>query len=204
MRTGATGRWTNRAPGELKGPARQRAFTLVELLVVIVIIGISVAALLLRITLLRDDRDLEREARRLSALIELAAEEAALQGRDYGLRFGLHGYRFYEQDPATGAWVELAGDEILRERALPEDLRFNLKLEEREILLAESIEGDRRERDAADDDGPDPGPAPHVLLLSSGDATPFELTVSRDFDDARAELSGNFLGRVELAFEDGA
>ncbi len=204
MRTAATGRWTSSAPGEPTGPARQRAFTLVELLVVIVIIGISVAALLLRITLLRDDRDLEREARRLSALIELAAEEAALQGRDYGLRFGLHGYRFYEQDPATGAWVELAGDDILRERTLPEDLRFNLKLEEREILLTESIEGDRRQREAEDDDGPDPGPAPHVLLLSSGDATPFELTVSRDFDDARAELSGNFLGRVELAFEDGA
>lgn len=181
-------------------PVRCRGFTLIELLVVIVIIGISVAAVLPNIGLLQDDRDIEREARRLAALIELAAEEAAMQSRDYGLRFGLHGYRFYEQDPQTGAWVELAGDEILRERALPEDLRIGLRLESRDIQLFEAIEGERRQRDP--DDGPDPGPTPHVVLLSSGDTTPFELTLTRDFDDARAELTGNYLGRVEFATDE--
>jgi len=177
-----------------------RGFTLIELLVVIVILGISVAAVLPSIGLLQDDREIEREARRLAALIELAAEEAAMQSRDYGLRFGLHGYRFYEQDPQTGAWVELAADDVLRERTLAEELRFSLTLESRDIRLFESIEGDRQPRDP--DDGPDPGPTPHVLLLSSGDTTPFELTLTRDFDDARAELTGNFLGRVELATEE--
>lgn len=181
-------------------PAAARGFTLIELLVVIVILGISVAAVLPSIGFLQDDRELQREARRLAALIELAAEEAAMQSRDYGLRFGLHGYRFYEQDPQTGAWVELAGDEILRERTLAEDLRLDLTLESRDIRLFEAIEGDRQARDP--DDGPDPGPTPHVLLLSSGDTTPFELTLSRDFDDARAELAGDFLGRVELVTED--
>jgi len=177
-----------------------RGFTLIELLVVIVILGISVAAVLPSIGLLQDDRELQREARRLAALIELAAEEAAMQSRDYGLRFGLHGYRFYEQDPQTGAWVELSGDEVLRERTLSDDLRVELTLESRDIRLFEAIEGDRQPRDP--DDEPDPGPTPHVLLLSSGDTTPFELTLSRDFDDARAELTGDFLGRVELVTED--
>lgn len=208
MRIGETGRWTDDPAFMISGDTRllivarpaRLGFTLVELLVVLVIIGISIAAVLPSIGLLQDDRDLEREARRLSALIELAAEEAALQGRDYGLRFGLHGYRFYEQDPRTGAWIELAGDEILRERNLPGDLRFSLRLESRDILLTEAIEGERQQRDP--DDGPDPGPTPHVLLLSSGDATPFELTVSRDFDDVSAELRGNFLGRVELSSGD--
>ena len=212
MRTGGTGRWTSERPGAAAAamtvpaarPGRHsaagRGFTLIELLVVIVILGISVAAVLPSIGLLQDDRELEREARRLAALIELAAEEAAMQSRDYGLRFGLHGYRFYEQDPQTGAWVELSGDEILRERTVTEDLRFSLNLESRDIRLFEAIEGDRQRRDP--DDGPDPGPTPHVLLLSSGDTTPFELTLSRDFDDARAELTGDFLGRVELVTEE--
>jgi general secretion pathway protein H len=177
-----------------------RGFTLIELLVVIVILGISVAAVLPSLGLLQDDRDLDREARRAAALIEMAAEEAAMQSRDYGLRFGLHGYRFYEQDPATGAWIALAGDDILRERNLPEDLRLGLRLESRDIQLFESIEGQRPPRDP--DDGPDPGPTPHVLLLSSGDTTPFELTLTRDFDDARVELSGDFLGRVEVKSEE--
>lgn len=211
MRIGGTGRWTSdrpvtaaaMKPGAAEATGRRaagRGFTLIELLVVIVILGISVAAVLPSIGLLQDDRELQREARRLAALIELAAEEAAMQSRDYGLRFGLHGYRFYEQDPQTGAWVELAGDEILRERTLADDLRLNLTLESRDIRLFEAIEGDRQRRDP--DDGPDPGPTPHVLLLSSGDTTPFELTLSRDFDDARAELTGDFLGRVELVTED--
>jgi len=211
MRIGGTGRWTSdrpvtaaaMMPGAAEKAGRRsagRGFTLIELLVVIVILGISVAAVLPSIGLLQDDRELQREARRLAALIELAAEEAAMQSRDYGLRFGLHGYRFYEQDPQTGAWIELSGDEILRERTLSDDLRLNLTLESRDIRLFEAIEGDRQPRDP--DDGPDPGPAPHVLLLSSGDTTPFELTLSRDFDDARAELTGDFLGRVELVTED--
>ncbi len=212
MRIGGTGRWTSDRPvsaaammsGATGEPGRLaaagRGLTLIELLVVIVILGISVAAVLPSIGLLQDDRGLQREARRLAALIELAAEEAAMQSRDYGLRFGLHGYRFYEQDPQTGAWVEMAGDEILRERTIADDLRFSLRLESREIRLFEAIEGDRQRRDP--DDGPDPGPTPHVLLLSSGDTTPFELTLSRDFDDARAELTGDFLGRVELKTED--
>lgn len=211
MRIGGTGRWTSDRPvtaaAMMSGAAQEagrradgRGFTLLELLVVIVILGISVAAVLPSIGLLQDDRELQREARRLAALIELAAEEAAMQSRDYGLRFGLHGYRFYEQDPQTGAWVELAGDEILRERTLADDLRLDLTLESRDIRLFEAIEGDRQPRDP--DDGPDPGPTPHVLLLSSGDTTPFELTLSRDFDDARAELTGDFMGRVELVTED--
>ena len=212
MRIGGTGRWTSDRPvtaaGMMSGAAKQavcraancRGFTLIELLVVIVILGISVAAVLPSIGLLQDDRELQREARRLAALIELAAEEAAMQSRDYGLRFGLHGYRFYEQDPQTGAWVELSGDEVLRERTLSDDLRVELTLESRDIRLFEAIEGDRQPRDP--DDGPDPGPTPHVLLLSSGDTTPFELTLSRDFDDAHAELTGDFLGRVELVTED--
>ena len=211
MRTGGTGRWTSdrpaspaamisRTPVGARRPAASQGFTLIELLVVIVILGISVAAVLPSIGFLQDDRELQREARRLAALIELAAEEAAMQSRDYGLRFGLHGYRFYEQDPQTGAWVELSGDEVLRERTLSDDLRVELTLESRDIRLFEAIEGDRQPRDP--DDGPDPGPTPHVLLLSSGDTTPFELTLSRDFDDARAELTGDFLGRVELVTED--
>lgn len=188
------------AGGRHRRSTNFRGFTLIELLVVIVILGISVAAVLPSLGLLRDDRDLDREARRAAALIELAAEEAAMQSRDYGLRFGLHGYRFYEQDPLTGAWVALAGDDMLRERSLPEDLRFSLRLESRDIRLFESIEGDRPPRDP--DDGPDPGPTPHVLLLSSGDATPFELTLTRDFDDLRMELTGDFLGRVEVTSEE--
>jgi len=47
------------------------AFTLIELLVVIVIVGIVSAVALLSFGILGDDRNLQREARRMGSLIEL-------------------------------------------------------------------------------------------------------------------------------------
>ena len=80
-------------------PKYEQAFTLVEILVVVVIIAIISAIALLSLGILGDDRNLEREARRLSSLIELANDEATIQGRDYGLEFLRGGYRFVEHDP---------------------------------------------------------------------------------------------------------
>ncbi len=51
------------------------AFTLIELLVVIVIIAVISAVALLSLGILGDDRSLQREARRLSSLIELANDD---------------------------------------------------------------------------------------------------------------------------------
>ena len=69
------------------------------MLVVIVIIAIVSAVALLSLGILGDDRNLQREVRRLSSLIELANDEAMIQGRDYGLEIMESGYRFVEYDP---------------------------------------------------------------------------------------------------------
>ncbi|MEE3236852.1 MAG: type II secretion system protein, partial [Pseudomonadota bacterium] len=66
-------------------PADARAFTLIEILVVLAIIGILVSITFLSFGILSDDDRLGREARRLSSLIEMVSNEAATQGRDFGL-----------------------------------------------------------------------------------------------------------------------
>lgn len=177
---------------------RKRGFTLIELLVVIVILGISVALLLPNMGSLRDDRDLERAAQRLAALLELASEEAGMQGRELGIRFGRDNYAFVDLDPDTGAWIALSGDDMLYPRTLPEDSDFELLLEERQILLeSEAIP-------AADDDKDDDeltidvGPAPHVALLSSGETTPFTLYLRQDFSRTSIVIEGDALGGIEI------
>ena len=180
----------------------ERAFTLIEILVVLVIVGIMLAAALLSFGILGDADRMDREARRLSSLIQLVSDEATTQGRDFGLEFMAAGYRFVEHDPLLDQWFEIIGDDYLAQRSLDEGVEFELFLEERRVLLhteAEELgsddedEEDERNRDLTDDY------LPHVLILSSGDVTPFELRLIRDVDRSEIALTMTLAGELEIS-----
>ncbi|GIX22736.1 MAG: hypothetical protein KatS3mg121_1519 [Gammaproteobacteria bacterium] len=170
---------------QLIRPARRsgraaRGFTLLELLVVVVIIAVIVAAAGLS---LRDGgRDrLREEARRLAVLLELAQEEAVLQSRQLGLGVWEDGYGFYVfsgmvDENGRPIWTPLE-DPQLRRRAFPEGLRVELYLEGRPVVL-----------DAL------PVERPQIMLLSSGESTPFELELGDG--EFRVRLRGDGLGGV--------
>jgi general secretion pathway protein H len=171
------------------------AFTLIELLVVIVIIAVISAVALLSLGILGDDRSLQREARRLSSLIELANDEASIQGRDYGLEFMRSGYRFVEFDPLLNQWYEMIGDDFLRPRQIEEGLEFELIIEDRRILLDESAAETQRDEDDTNltDDY-----IPHILIMSSGDVSPFELRFVRPNDGTAITLTMSLAGELEI------
>jgi len=177
----------------------RRGFTLIEILVVVVIAGIVSSIVLLSMGTLRDDRDLEREAYRLASLIELAADEALLQGRDFGLELLHSGYRFVEYDPFTDRWGEIVGDDMMRQRQLPDEYEFDLFVEDRRILLSEQAA-------ETDDDDEDLSRiefyAPHALILSSGNITPFELTIIRLSDEATRQVRVMPNGEVRVGSEE--
>jgi general secretion pathway protein H len=182
---------------------RSRAgFTLIEILVVLVIVGIITAVTLLSFGLLGgDDRILERDARRLSSLIEVVNDDATIQGRDFGLELMTSGYRWVEHDPILDQWFEVADDEVLRARQLDEGTRFELYVEGHRVLLQD--EAKKTEKDA---DGPNRDLTddylPHVLVLSSGDITPFELHVIRDSDRTEVTLTMSAAGEMEIGSDD--
>jgi general secretion pathway protein H len=183
----------------------EHAFTLIEILVVIVIVGVISAVALLSFGILGDDRNLQREARRLGSLIELANDEATMQGRDYGLEIMQSGYRFIEHDPLLEQWNEIIGDETLRPRQLEEQMEFELFIEDRRVLLEEEAaeteddeddDEDQTNRNLVDDY------TPHVLILSSGDITPFELRIVRQPDRAEITMTMSLLGEFEIQAND--
>lgn len=180
-----------------------RGFTLIEVLVVVVIIAIATSIVLLSINVVGDERELEREARRLASLVELAVDEAELQGRDFGIEFIRQGYRFVEYDPYLDTWAEVIGDDLLRPRDLPADFEFSLVIEGKRIELAERA----ADTGSADDDDEPRGTlldkyAPHSMILSSGDLSPFDATITRQADGAETVVRVLPSGRIAIGDED--
>lgn len=183
----------------MKHRHRVRGFSLIEILVVVIIIAIVSAIALLSLGLLGEDRELETEARRLASLVEVAQDEAMMQGREFGLEFMTDSYRFVEYDPLANQWLELYGDDLFRLRQLPEDVEFDLFLEGKRILL----EYEPAEIEEQEDDSPMRADentfVPHILIFSSGDVTPFELTITRRPTDQFVMLEADLTGKIELA-----
>jgi hypothetical protein len=89
----------------------------------------------------------------------------------------------------------------MRERQLDPGVEFELYLEEHRVLLQEDareteIDEDKPNRDLTDDY------LPHVLLLSSGDITPFELRLIRNADRAEVILTMSPAGEMEIGDDD--
>lgn len=99
---------------------RGRGFTLIEMLVVLLIMGLFVG--LVSAIARPDDRALLRlEAERLAQLLDLAAVQSRLTGKPIAWIANGPGYRFLQFDEDTG-WAELRDGDLLRERALPQGM----------------------------------------------------------------------------------
>ena len=177
------GRWRTRPAGY--------GFTLVELLVVLVVVGVMIGLATLAVGD-RSGEEVEREAERLAALLRLARDEAVLTARPLGLRVEPDRYLFLALE-GEDRWRPLASDRVLHPRALSEVVELTITVEGRRGLLAVAEDEDRDENE---------GLRPQVLVLETGEMTPFEITVR-----ARAErgryflLEGGLDGAVRLQAE---
>ena len=175
-------------------------FTLIELLVVVIVVAIIMAVAVFSTSIVRDDRELRREIYRIGSLLEVAQDEAVMQGREFGLEVLLNSYRFVEYDPFTRLWSEIGIDDQFRPRQLPEGVEFELLLEDKRVLLdleASDLAVDEKDRD---NDKRNEF-APHILIFSSGDSTPFQLRLHNRNLEQTAILTGDLTGEIEILGE---
>lgn len=148
-------------------------FTLLELLVVLVVIGIMVSMAVLSFGVLGRDRQAEEETRRFWVVLQQAREEAELRVEDIAVFISADSYEWLRLEPRRNEWQLIENDELFATRELPEGLRFRLRLESREVVMKPSLP------DRGDDDENKKWP-PQVMVLSSGEVMPFELEIERE------------------------
>jgi general secretion pathway protein H len=179
--------------------ASLRGFTLLELLVVLVIIGVMVAMVTLSTNVLGQDSQVEEETRRFWAVLRQAREEAELQSIDLAVFVGSTEYEFLRFDNRRNEWRQVADDTLYAPRTLPAGLRFRIWLEGRELVLKPGLP----DRSKKDENQKWP---PQLTVLSSGDVAPFELQLERDNAPALWRMTSQVDGdlRVEQRRKDQA
>jgi general secretion pathway protein H len=163
-------------------PCASSGFTLIEILVVVVILGVLAGAVTLAIGGVGGERQLARQAEQLRALLGYACEHAELGGRDIGISMDKRGYRFSRLNHTN--WLPADTDE-LRPRAWLEGTDARLTRDGLDIQIAE--------------DSPD---KPQLVCFASGELTPFRLDLGLADLPQRYRLDGQADGEVKLAAVD--
>ena len=154
----------------------QRGFTLVELLVVLVVMGVALG--LVTVQLMPDKRaPLREEAARLSLLLENAGLEARASGRSLAWSGKNNNYLFLRKN-AYGDWVRIVDDSLFRPRSLPQGVHVGeVSVEEQPLK-----------------------PDEYVLLSAHSFAVPFRIRLTSEYGSAT--VTGKSTGDVVFSLDE--
>jgi len=201
----------------------QYGFSLVEILVVVVIIGIFAGSSLLLFDGNDETNQLRRESQRFKQLLKIAMDESLIHATQLGIVITQEGYQFLQFNRHT--WQPVQDKKILKLRYWPKNVEVSLQLEGlKNNDSQDSFSGfnlghsfsNKIKRDQKDDNFLEDGNSesslsqsekdspklkPQIYILSSGEITPFKLLLqiqSQQREPVFFTLESDVIGQVEI------
>lgn len=152
------------------GTKHHQGFSLIEIMVVMVIVGIILRFVVISFGDFGASRRVETSTKHLSALLKLAHTKAIIGNQTYGLRITQRGYQFYQYkinaNQNKGKWASLDKVNVFKKSSFPPKTQVQLS-------------------------GINRNTSPHIIISSTGSITPFTLTLSINKDSYRIQSKGN-------------
>lgn len=148
---------------------RQRGFTLIEILVVMVILGLLATVAVFSLGGSSERRELEQKSRELFLILQVAGERSILDNGEIGVQIADNQVRFLHYLPGERTWEAFAERPFaVREWAD----NFLIELETEDDPPRMPTNEDNAER-------------PDLVFFSSGETTPFRLAMGLSSDPDR-------------------
>ena len=158
-----------------KASVKQQGFTLMEIMLVLILIGLSASAILPKLSGNDGSTALRTEAKRFAALLQIAHETALTTGKELGVEIKDHQYTFLTWQ--KGEWMPLAGNRLLKPVSLNE--AFTLSIKPGESLWQEALEEEQTRQiqtllDKASEEKKKKK-KPSLFIWSSGEFSPADI-----------------------------
>lgn len=156
--------------------SHQRGFTLLEVMLVALLMGLAAAAVTLSISGADRQQELNRIANQFMATTEMVLDETVLSGHFLGIVVDDNRYEYVFYD--DGQWKPLQADRMLTAREMEYGVTLSLILEG--LPLTQEDEEDESWFDEPliekSEDDKKKFPEPQIMLFPSGEMSSFELS----------------------------
>ena len=193
----------------VKPQRQQSGFTLIEVMAVMLVIGVTVGVVSLSVGGGSRSYEVKASVRQVYNVINLAIEEAVFYNRQLGLRFDIdtsedesqYTYQWMSYDFENKHWL-VAEQEELQKKKLPIGIDLNVEVDKQQVIIGSYEKEDiifevKKSKNEKVEIHPD------IYFFSSGEMQNFSITIiDRESPDIQFVIEGNMIGQLTYKISD--